>query len=244
MVAIPVIITAINSLTASNNIRLMNQRIKMREKEREKNNQNDNDIDISYWEYENLRNKTQEAQREAEEKREQAIPAILKHKFIKSWTSQNKRLSALKINLTDSWQYDTIQEYGFTTGRKEYHYENGDIARIDEWDGDDRSTTRYDERKNCIEDSFGRYTYYPDTNVLEFSYTKEGIKHFNKQGKEDTERYYAKLEMARKRIAEEQKTGKMLKKMTKVEKAVAYALRHKPQMTIAEKMLAHTCTQK
>ena len=238
MVNVPIIVTAINAMTISNNARIMANLNRMRQEQMQ---QLQNSMDDSKHDY----IPPQEEVRRAKEE----IPPIktselLAQKFETSWERQFSRFSSLELKLTDSYEYDTIREYNWTTGRKEYRYANNVVAMVETWDGPDREEELFDEQGNCVKNSKGRYTYYPKTKQIEFSWTSDSFKHFNTSGKEDTERYLAKLQMASKRIEEEKRTGKTFKKMNVVEKVVAKAFRNRKEMTLIEKALAREASHK
>ena len=163
--------------------------------------------------------------------------AFLKQKFNEAWNRQEKRLSKLKTELTDSWS--TSAYYGYRSGEDIYCYENGQVAHRVSYDQPhDSHSERYDELGNCIENDLDRCVYYPNSKQKEFEWNKDGIKHFDENGIEDTKVYTTKQKVAAKRIAYENQTGEPLPKMSKMEKAVAIALKDTKKMTLVERMLA------
>ena len=162
---------------------------------------------------------------------------FLKQKFNETWNRQMDRLLKLETKLTDSWSQSTY--YNYRTGEDVWRYENGQIAhRVSYDEPHDSHSERYDELGNCIENDLDRCVYYPNSKQKEFEWNKDGIKHFDKDGKEDTQLYLTKQKVAAKRIAYENQTGETLPKMSKVEKAVAIALKDTKKMTLVERMLA------
>lgn len=162
---------------------------------------------------------------------------FLEQKFEEAWKRQKKKLSKLTTNLMDSWSYSRY--YNYRTGLDVWSYENGKIAQRTSYNEPDYyHREEYDELGNCIRDDSDRWVYYPNSNQKEFEWNKDGIKHFDKNGVEDTKLYITKQKIVAKRIAYEKQTGKMLPKMSKVEKAVAIALKDKEKMTLVERILA------
>lgn len=167
---------------------------------------------------------------------------LLKKKFAQSWNSQEERLKELEIK-----EYNHFSDKKTGTGRIEYRYKSGQTAKVEITDKMGYSIERFDERGNQIETemdlssstSIFRYTYYPNSNQKEFEYSDVcGIRHYNQDGIEDTERYLAKLQMVTKRLKYEEQTGVTLRKMSKIEKVVAKRCKDKPEMTMVEKLLA------
>ena len=164
---------------------------------------------------------------------------FLKQKFNEAWNRQEKRLSKLKTKKIESktWSQSTYDHY--RTGEYVWCYENGQIALCGSYDEPhDSHSERYDELGNCIENDLDRCVYYPNSKQKEFEWNKDGIKHFDENGVEDTKVYTTKQKVAAKRIAYENQTGETLPKMSKVEKAVAIALKDTKKMTLVERMLA------
>lgn len=185
------------------------------------------------------------------------IPELLKEKFEEAWKKQEESLSGIQTTCIDSYSYNTISEYGWTTGEKKHAYADGTIARIESWDDPERDISRYDRLGNLVETisykrsavnyddidkTSSKYVYYPNSKQKQFEWTTEGIKHFDKDGNEDTNTFLTKQKIATKRIKEEVKTGKTFKKMGKIEKAVAVAFQDKKEMTWPEKLLAKKTT--
>lgn len=172
-------------------------------------------------------------------------------KFEEAWQKQEERLSGLKLELVDAYEYNTISEYGWTVGQKTYNYPNGKTALVKDWDDPESEVTRYDELGNVIEVTSTKRTYnyddvyttshkcvyYPNSKQKEFEWDEEGIRHFDSQGNDDSSLYFARLKIAVKRVREEIKSDKTFKKMGKVEKAVAIAFQDKPELTWLEKRL-------
>lgn len=188
--------------------------------------------------------KAKKAEKKAKPKE---IPEILKNKFEEAWKRQEDRLSGLETKLTDTWHYDTIREYGWTTGQTTYSYSSGKPAKIVSWDDPERTVKCFDESGNCVsrsevsrdhEEKTTRYVYYPNSDRVEFVDDGISVLHYDTNGKEDTKQYYAKHKIATKRIQYEEETGTTLGKMSKLEEAVAYALKDTKKMTLVEKALA------
>ena len=161
---------------------------------------------------------------------------IMKQKFNEAWEKQEERLSKFKTELTDSWCYS---EYGpYSCGGHEYRYENGNLAEEMHYSDmeNSRTVTRYDPEGNCVEKGSCKFVYYENSSQKEFEWRDDGIKHFDKQGNDDTKKYYLKHQIATKRIKAEGK-GTTFSKMSKLEKAVAVLNVDKPELTMLEKML-------
>ena len=167
---------------------------------------------------------------------------LLRTKFFEAWQQQEERLQQLKIEQGDSYSNSKTGDF-----RVRYRYESGQTAKIEIKDKEGTSVERFDEMGNSVETRmftstetiFYKCVYYPNSNQEEFVLSDTGsIQHFTIDGKDDTERYLAKLQMASKRIRYEKETGVTLRKMTKLEKAVAKSCKDKPEMTFVEKMLA------
>lgn len=230
VVPILTVVTAVNSVTISNMARMrMNSP------------------------HPNKPKKTEKKQKKVEKKAPVIIPEILKKKFEEAWQKQEDNLSALKTTCSDSYSYNTIAEYGWTTGEKTYTYSDGSIACREHWDDPERDVSRYDQLGNLVEEtSYKRsaydyddiektsvkYVYYPNSKQKQFQWDQNGIKHFDKDGNEDTKTFLTKQKIATKRIKEEMKTGKTYKKMGKIGKAVAVAFQDKEEMTWIERKLA------
>lgn len=162
--------------------------------------------------------------------------AFLKKEFDKAWDSQRERLSKVEQVLRSKSEYMCRDCY-----KEIYEYKNGQISKevfvTPEYSIND---LMYDERGNCVYNSDNWYscTYYPDSDKKEFERHGDEIKHFDKDGKEDTQTYYLRKKIASKRLDEEEKTGVKFKKASKLEKAISKALVDKPEMTLIEKILS------
>lgn len=168
--------------------------------------------------------------------------AFLQEMFEKAWEQQEKRLSGLKIKLSR-------ESYGHYGSEVTYKYKNGQEAKFEACYCTDGETCeiiqRYDENGNCIKSSRreGRNysdfksTFYPNSTQEEFRFLNGEVKHFDKNGNEDTKTYYLRKKIAAKRIKEEEKSNVTLKKASKIEKAISMVMVDKPEMTLIEKML-------
>lgn len=171
----------------------------------------------------------------AKKEKEVKVSALLKEKFAKAWNSQEERLSKLKRHRSEEESYD------FKTVIR---YENGNLAYISQsistGVSSDVTETYFDDLENIIETEENKYTYYRDSKQKEFEFNKEDgtVKHFNKNGREDTKDYLAKQKILKKRMEYETKTGKTLQKMSKLEKIVAVTLKNTRKLTLVEQMLA------
>lgn len=179
--------------------------------------------------------------------------AILKEKFEQAWNAQEERLSKFEVERSKFLSYDTATEYGWSTGEGYYVYPNGETARFEKWNDPERLSKRFDELGNCIEytyqepthetkdstkTTFTKTVYYEGTNQKAFESSLKGIRHFDRNGRDDTRAYVARQLIAAKRIREEIKTGEILPKMGKMEKAVATIFKNTKEMTFIEKALA------
>lgn len=162
-------------------------------------------------------------------------PTLLRRKFYDAWYCQEQRLSKLKTTREEFGDFSKDEGY------IEYKYENGVIAKYihstKEEHKDNMGNLIYKDI-SYSSDQYYRAVYYHNSHQKEFEWTNKGIKHFDKEGKEDTKSYYGKLKIAQKRIEAEKKEGVTFKKMSKVEKAVSWALKDTKDMTALEKMLA------
>ena len=174
-------------------------------------------------------------------------PVFLKEKFEEAWKIQEERLSKLETVFSKDESFCVKEGYASDIHRV-YKYANGEKAKVQDKTTYDSSTYLYDELGNCIlknrcdkdnlETFSNRRVYYKGTKQKEFEWDSEGIRHFDKDGKEDTQLYMTKQKVAAKRIAHENQTGETLRKMSKVEKSVATALKDTKKMTFLERMLA------
>lgn len=172
-------------------------------------------------------------------------PALLEKRFNQAWERQKERLSKLIKPRPD-----------YFNGACKFidKYENGvPVERSDSKRGrniqDDMGNVIFHENQDSsYDDAFypsadyrcEHYVYYPNSNQKEFEWTEEGIKHFDKSGKENTKSYYGKLKIALKRREAEEKDGVTFPKMSRVEKIVSRALVDTvdpDKMTVLEKML-------
>ena len=160
---------------------------------------------------------------------------FLQEMFEQSWEQQEQRLSDLEINLRsksgDSYCIEKV-----------YEYKNGQKAKYLEISYPDIDPNvhveRWDENGNCIQvNSRFRSTFYPNSAQKEFEFLDGKVKHFDKDGNEDTKSYYLKKKIATKRLKEEEKSNVTLEKASKIEKAISVLMVDKPEMTLIEKML-------
>lgn len=158
----------------------------------------------------------------------EAKKQFLQEKFDTAHKRQEDRFAKLKLHTTKIDEQGSFE--AFTDDKRKVYSDR----TIDTDKGRIREIKQWDERGNCIRDNNTYYTYYTDSNKVEFSCNikpsgKKEIKHFNQNGKEDTKQYielnWLKHRIAQKHIAQEEKiekeTGKKLPVMTKGEKIKA-----------------------
>jgi len=133
-------------------------------------------------------------------KGEENQPELLREKFKKAWYEQDEHLSKLKEHVKgeDEIEYDGLTEQQIT--KRELCYENGITSQETTWMGNAmHEKIRYDERGHEIfygnPEGCHSAVFYPDSDQREFDWSESGIKHFDKNGKEDTEEYLLGLKI-------------------------------------------------
>ena len=171
-----------------------------------------------------------------EKAKEKKIPLIMKEKFEEAWKRQEDEISKHNITLKDEWSYTEYEHY--RCGGWEKVYDDGKIAEECSYSEscNDKTIRRYDRLGNCVQKGSSKYTYYKGTNKKEFEWTKDGIKHFDKEGNDNTDKYYKIHQIASKRVKAEGK-GIVYPKMSRLEKAVAMINVDKDELTRVERML-------
>lgn len=165
------------------------------------------------------------------------VPKIMEKKFEEAWKRQEEELAKVPSHIEHQWSFDKYDPLSLGGWIKKFN--NGENAEMVEYNrqGEIKSILRYDADGNIIQNNYTRYVYYKGTNVKEFEWTQSGgIKHFDKNGKENTDKYYKIHQIASKRVKAEKK-GEVFKKMSKVEKAVAMMNVNKDELTAVERML-------
>ncbi|HCU59170.1 MAG TPA: hypothetical protein DIC64_04225 [Alphaproteobacteria bacterium] len=157
-------------------------------------------------------------QKSSKEQKRKEPPALLKEKFEEAWKKQEDRLSKLLTHEAKD-EYDSFSCSDYSESKSVYRYENGKMSSSHYSNSDGGEIfCRFDELENCIECNSTKRVYYPNSKQKEFEWTeKGGIKHFDKDGVEDTKIYFAKQHVEKKK--EEQL--KKLEDKPKLQKAAA-----------------------
>lgn len=211
--------TSINLLTTSNNLRRRSYLLRQRSKggRRVRN-------DTSY-------------STSVDGVRVKEPPLIMKEKFEEAWKRQEEEISKHNITLKDKWSYT---EYGgYCCGGHEKVYDDGKIAERYSYSesSNDEMLTRYDRLGNCVQSGHKKYTYYEGTKLKEFEWTRDGIRHFDKEGNDNTDKYFRIHQITSKRIKAEKEEKTVYPKMSKLEKAIAVMNVNKDKLTTVERML-------
>lgn len=165
------------------------------------------------------------------------VPKIMEKKFEEAWKRQEEEIAKTPSHIERRWTFDKFDTSSLAGWVRKFDNGNmADMVEYDRWDNI-KSILRYDADGNTIQINNTRYVYYKGTNVKEFEWTQSGgIKHFDKDGKENTAKYYRIHQIASKRVKAEKK-GEVLKKMSKLEKAVAVMNVNKDELTAVERIL-------
>ena len=128
----------------------------------------------------------------SKEQKRKEPPALLKEKFEEAWKKQEDRLSKLLTHEAKD-EYDSFSCSDYSESKSVYRYENGKMSSSHYSNSDGGEIfCRFDELENCIKCNSTRRVFYPNSTQKEFEWTKEdGIKHFDRDGVEDTKIYFA-----------------------------------------------------